>query len=132
MEQRYGNFREKVLVAIREFGVPQQPWMRRQVAGMSLLDIRIMCWKHQVLSITQSRKLPCILLRSSHQRASKSTAPHEPMQSSAPDAVAFAKTLGMTVEAGEPRATHRRPKRPYKRRVSDSAANRLSVSKNPS
>jgi hypothetical protein len=53
----------------------------------------------------------------SHQRASKSTAPHEPMQSSAPDAVAFAKTLGMTVEAGEPRATHRRPKRPYKTRV---------------
>jgi glycosyltransferase involved in cell wall biosynthesis len=46
MEQRYGNFRETVLVAIREFGVPQQPWMRRQVAGMSLLDIRIMCWKH--------------------------------------------------------------------------------------
>jgi hypothetical protein len=52
----------------------------------------------------------------SHQRASKSTAP-QPMQSSAPDAGAFAKTLGTTVEAGEPRATHRRPKRPYKTRV---------------
>jgi hypothetical protein len=51
-----------------------------------------------------------------HQRASKSTAP-QPMQSSAPDAGAFAKTLGTTVEAGEPRATHRRPKRPYKTRV---------------
>ena len=50
------------------------------------------------------------------QRANKSTAP-QPMQSSAPDAVAFAKTLGTTVEAGEPRATHRRRKRPYKTRV---------------
>src|SRR6202165_1734457 len=52
----------------------------------------------------------------SQQRASKSTAP-QLMQSSAPDAVAFAKRLGTTVEAGEPRATHRRPKRPYKTRV---------------
>ena len=50
------------------------------------------------------------------QRASKSTAP-QPVQSSAPDAVAFAKTLGATIEAGEPRATHRRPKRSYKTRV---------------
>jgi hypothetical protein len=50
------------------------------------------------------------------QRASKSTAP-QPTQSSAQDAAAFAKTLGTTVEAGEPRATHRRPKRPYKTRV---------------
>jgi len=50
------------------------------------------------------------------QRASKSAAP-QPMQLSAQDAVAFAKTLGTTVEAGEPRATHRRPKRPYKTRV---------------
>jgi hypothetical protein len=50
------------------------------------------------------------------QRATKSTAPH-PVQSSTTDAVAFAKTLGMTVEAGDPRATHRRPKRPYKTRV---------------
>jgi hypothetical protein len=50
------------------------------------------------------------------QRASKSTAP-QPVQLSAPDAVAFAKALGTTVEAGEPRATHRRPKRPYKTRV---------------
>ncbi len=49
----------------------------------------------------------------SQQRASTSTAP-ELMQSSAPDAVAFAKRLGTTVDAGEPRATHRRPKRPYK------------------
>jgi Integrase core domain len=36
---------------------------------------------------------------------------------SAPDAVAFAKTLGTTVTAGDPRATHRRPKRRYKTRV---------------
>src|ERR1700738_3081280 len=40
-----------------------------------------------------------------------------PVQSSTPDAVAFAKTLGTNVEAGDPRATHRRPKRPYKTRV---------------
>src|SRR5580704_2013571 len=36
---------------------------------------------------------------------------------SAPDAVAFAKTLGTTVTAGDPRATYRRPKRRYKTRV---------------
>jgi hypothetical protein len=47
-------------------------------------------------------------------RAGQSTAP---MQSSAPDAVAFAKTLGTTVEACDPRATHRRFKRTYKTRV---------------
>jgi hypothetical protein len=49
------------------------------------------------------------------QRAGQSIAPA--MQSSAPDAVAFAKTLGTTVEACDPRATHRRFKRPYKTRV---------------
>jgi len=38
--------------------------------------------------------------------------------STAPAAAAtFAKTLGKTVTAGEPRATHRRPRRPYKTRV---------------
>ena len=35
----------------------------------------------------------------------------------APDAAAFANTLGKSVEAGEQRATHRRPKRRYKKRV---------------
>ena len=35
----------------------------------------------------------------------------------APKTSAFTKTLGKTIEAGEPRATHRRPKRPYKNRV---------------
>src|SRR3982074_3785968 len=49
------------------------------------------------------------------QRTGKSATP-QPVQSSTPDAVAFAKTLGM-VKAGDPRATHRRPKRPYKTRV---------------
>ena len=47
-------------------------------------------------------------------RAGKSAAPL-PAQSS--DAAAFAKALGKTVEVGEPRATHRRPKRRYKTRV---------------
>src|SRR3981189_3672198 len=41
------------------------------------------------------------------QRAGKSTA-LRPLQSSTPDTVAFAKTLGTTIEAGDPRATHRR------------------------
>jgi hypothetical protein len=50
------------------------------------------------------------------QRAGKANAP-QPVQLSAPDTVAFAKTLGTTVEAGDPRATHRQPKRPYKTRV---------------
>jgi Integrase core domain len=46
----------------------------------------------------------------------KSNAPR-PVRSPAPDAVAFAKTLGTTIEDRDPRATHRRPKRPYKTRV---------------
>jgi len=29
----------------------------------------------------------------------------------------FARTLGLRIESGEPRATHRRPKRPYKKRI---------------
>jgi hypothetical protein len=40
-----------------------------------------------------------------------------PAPSLAPDAAAFAKTLGKSVEAGEQRATHRRPKRRYKKRI---------------
>ena len=40
-----------------------------------------------------------------------------PAPSPAPDAATFAKTLGKSVEAGELRATHRRPKRRYKKRV---------------
>jgi hypothetical protein len=50
------------------------------------------------------------------QRPGKLTA-LQPVQSTTPDAVAFAKTLGKMVEIGDPRATHRRPKRPYKTRV---------------
>jgi hypothetical protein len=50
------------------------------------------------------------------QHDGKAIAP-QPPQSSAPDAIAFAKTLGSTVQAGDPRATHRRPKRRYKTRV---------------
>jgi hypothetical protein len=53
----------------------------------------------------------------SHQGAGKSAA-SQPVQSSPPDAVVFARTLGTTVASGEPRATHRRPKRPYKTRAS--------------
>src|SRR5262245_29675867 len=40
-----------------------------------------------------------------------------PTPSPAADAAVFAKTLGRSVEAGEPRGTHRRPKRNYIRRV---------------
>jgi hypothetical protein len=54
--------------------------------------------------------------RRGQQRVINGTAP-QPVQSSPEDAVAFAKTLGQTIEAGDPRATHRRPKRPYKTRV---------------
>jgi hypothetical protein len=49
-------------------------------------------------------------------RAGKDVTP-KLIQSSAPDAVAFARTLGTTAKAGDPRATHRRPKRCYKTRV---------------
>jgi hypothetical protein len=40
-----------------------------------------------------------------------------PAPAPAPDAAAFAKTLGKSIEAGELRATHRRPKRRYKKRI---------------
>jgi hypothetical protein len=40
-----------------------------------------------------------------------------PVPSPAADAAGFAKTLGKPVETGEPRGTHRRPKRNYIRRV---------------
>jgi Integrase core domain len=43
------------------------------------------------------------------QRACTSTAPASP--------ATFAKTLGKTVKVGDPRATHRRPHRPYKTRI---------------
>jgi hypothetical protein len=41
----------------------------------------------------------------------------QPMQSSAPNTFAFAKSLGTKVKGRDPRATHRRPTRPYKTRV---------------
>ena len=40
-----GNARQTILVAIREYGLPHEPWMRRQISGMPLLDIGVMCWK---------------------------------------------------------------------------------------
>ena len=40
-----------------------------------------------------------------------------PVTSPLPDAGEFAKALGKATEAGEPRATHRRPKRRYKKRA---------------
>jgi len=43
------------------------------------------------------------------------SAASQPMQSSAPDAVVFARTLGTTAASSEPRATHRRPKRLIRR-----------------
>jgi hypothetical protein len=46
-------------------------------------------------------------------RAGDGTAP----QPSTPDTAAFARTLGTTIGARDPRATHRRPKRPYKTRI---------------
>ena len=49
------------------------------------------------------------------QKGASQGAALQPVQSSTPDAVAFAKALGTTIQARDPRATHRRPKRPYKR-----------------
>ena len=37
--------RDKILVALREYGLPHEPWMRRQISGMSMLDFEILCWK---------------------------------------------------------------------------------------
>jgi hypothetical protein len=50
-------------------------------------------------------------------RAGKSASVQSAQSQAPPDAVAFARTLGTTVTAGEPRATHRRAKRRYKTRV---------------
>ena len=54
-----------------------------------------------------------------NRRASKGShdAVSETAASAAPETPAFAKALGKTSETGEPRATHRRPKRRYKTRV---------------
>ena len=40
-----GYPRDTVLVALREYGLPHEPWMRRQISGMSMLDFEILCWK---------------------------------------------------------------------------------------
>ena len=50
-------------------------------------------------------------------RAGKNTTLQPAQSQVPPDAVDFAKTLGATVKADDPRATHRRPKRRYKTRV---------------
>jgi len=36
---------ERILVAIREYGLPHEPWMRRQISGMPMLDFSVLCWK---------------------------------------------------------------------------------------
>jgi glycosyltransferase involved in cell wall biosynthesis len=43
------DYRETVLVALREYGLPHEPWMRRQIAGMPSLNCNIMCWKEHRL-----------------------------------------------------------------------------------
>ena len=50
-------------------------------------------------------------------RAGKNTTLQPAQSQVPPEAVDFAKTLGATVKADDPRATHRRPKRRYKTRV---------------
>jgi glycosyltransferase involved in cell wall biosynthesis len=40
-----GYPRDRILVALREYGLPHEPWMRRQISGMSMLDFEILCWK---------------------------------------------------------------------------------------
>jgi len=50
-------------------------------------------------------------------RAGKNTILQPAQSQVPPDAVDFANTLGATVKADDPRATHRRPKRRYKARV---------------
>jgi glycosyltransferase involved in cell wall biosynthesis len=40
-----GYPRDTILVALREYGLPHEPWMRRQISGMSMLDFEILCWK---------------------------------------------------------------------------------------
>jgi glycosyltransferase involved in cell wall biosynthesis len=37
--------RDTILVALREYGLPHEPWMRRQISGMSMLDFEVLCWK---------------------------------------------------------------------------------------
>src|SRR4051794_32886893 len=52
------NARETVLVAIREYGLPHEPWMRRQMAGMSSLDLRVMCWKRSRIELISEHPIP--------------------------------------------------------------------------
>ena len=44
-----GHPRDTILVALREYGLPHEPWMRRQISGMSMLDSKILCWKQHPL-----------------------------------------------------------------------------------
>src|SRR5690348_9815454 len=41
---RMASCRQSVLVAIKELGLPHAPWMWRQVASMSSLDLHVMYW----------------------------------------------------------------------------------------
>ena len=50
-------------------------------------------------------------------RAGQARGPQRACTNTAPATAAFAKALGKTVKVGEPRATHRRPHRPYKTRI---------------
>jgi glycosyltransferase involved in cell wall biosynthesis len=38
---------DTILVALREYGLPHEPWMRRQISGMSMLDFEILSWNSQ-------------------------------------------------------------------------------------
>jgi glycosyltransferase involved in cell wall biosynthesis len=45
MRHRYkGDPTNTILVALREYGLPHEPWMRRQISGMSMLDFEILSW----------------------------------------------------------------------------------------
>ena len=50
--------RQTLLVAIREYGLPHEPWMRRQMSGLSSFDVQVMCWKRSSLELFNHHPIP--------------------------------------------------------------------------
>jgi hypothetical protein len=104
---------------IKRYHAPATPFERalahRKVAKAVKARLRNM-HRVPVALLAEMRAAQTELGKRIDRRPSKSTA-RLSMPPLAADAASFAKTLGKSVEAGELRGTHRRPKRNYVRRV---------------
>jgi glycosyltransferase involved in cell wall biosynthesis len=52
--------RQSVLVVTREFGLPNQPWLFRQVSAMTSLSLQILCWKNFHAAGSDTPNIPII------------------------------------------------------------------------